>query len=483
MQLSRIIFRNSLFGVAANVIIKVLSFAFAVYSVRFLGADAVGQFVAVMAFGRVFIFLSDLGLSPYTVREVARLREQPGGAERIAQLYGAVLRLRTVLALFTAGLVLALAWMTSRPAPMIGAIALNMVGLLLFGVQGTSEAILAGYERLDVPSKAKVYNQICYIVLGGLALWAGLGYYGLIIATLAGIVLMLWLCWRAVSALEVRPGVGAGWPWWMLIRTSMPFGVISLALGLSYNLDVVLLNIFRSTTETAYYGAAYGLVFSVLFLSNAVNTALFPSLSRQSVSQSHTLPPIYERCLSYLLILSLPIAVGATVLSEPLVQFLYGPSYQPVVPVLQIVIWVVPLMFASEFLGYIVVISDRERYVARAIVISTCLNVMLNLLLIPRFGLYTAAVMTVVTELVLVGQYLWLLRHTLARFNWQFVLLRPLLAALIMGWAVHLLRALPVILTVLSGMLIYGMLLLLLGVLGKEEFRFVRGLRPGGVEP
>ena len=63
------------------------------------------------------------------------------------------------------------------------------------------------------------------------------------------------------------------------------------------------------------------------------------------------------------------------------------------------------------------------------------------------------------------------------------VLLRPLLAALIMGWAVHLLRALPVILTVLSGMLIYGMLLLLLGVLGKEEVRFVRGLRPGGVEP
>ena len=52
---------------------------------------------------------------------------------------------------------------------------------------------------------------------------------------------------------------------------------------------------------------------------------------------------------------------------------------------MQIMIWVVPLMFASEFLGYIVVIAGHESRVARSIGVSTTLNVVLNILLIPRF--------------------------------------------------------------------------------------------------
>ncbi|MES4792645.1 MAG: flippase, partial [Chloroflexota bacterium] len=84
--------------------------------------------------------------------------------------------------------------------------------------------------------------------------------------------------------------------------------------------------------------------------------------------------------------------------------------YLPAVPVLQIVIWAVPLMFASEFLGYMVVVQGKESRVARAVLLSTSLNVALNILLIPRFGFIAAAIMTVLTEAVLVGQYLWFLR-------------------------------------------------------------------------
>ncbi|MES4792646.1 MAG: flippase, partial [Chloroflexota bacterium] len=108
--------------------------------------------------------------------------------------------------------------------------------------------------------------------------WLSLGYYGLIFANLLGILLMAFLCWRGVHRLGVRAQRPRTTVWPRLLRASIPFGIIGFTLGLSYKLDSVLLNIFRGDTETGYYNAVYNLVFSAAILSNALNTALYPSL-------------------------------------------------------------------------------------------------------------------------------------------------------------------------------------------------------------
>ena len=90
--------------------------------------------------------------------------------------------------------------------------------------------------------------------------------------------------------------------------------------------------------------------------------------------------------LRYLMVLALPIAMGGWALADQIIPFLFDVGYKPAVQIMQIMIWVVPLMFASEFLGYIVVIAGHESRVARSIGVSTTLNVVLNILLIPRLA-------------------------------------------------------------------------------------------------
>ncbi len=478
-QFSRIVARNSAFGIGAQLAIKVLSFCFSVLIVRNLGAETYGQYAAVLAFGAVFVFLADLGLSPYLVREVARLRDAPDGAARAAALFGDVQALRFCLSLLTAVLLVGSAWATGRPAVMIGAIALGAVGLVVYSVQGACEAMLAGYERLDRVAGAKVLQQVTFVALGTAALLLSVGYYGLIIANITGVVLLAAVCWRAVRALGLRAGAVSPGRWPALLRAAIPFGIIGFTLGLSYKFDSVLLNIFRGDAETGYYNAAYNLVFSSVMVSNVINTALYPSLTRQRVSNPGLLTAIYERSLRYLLLLSLPIAVGGWALADEIIPFLFKPQYAPAIPALQIVIWVVPLMFVSEFLGYVVLIADRERTVARSVLVSTGLNVGANLLLVPVFGFVGAAVMTVVTETVLVGQYVWILRTQLGAMRWGPTLGRPLLAAAGMGalaLVLHYARA-PLLANIAVCVLAYAGLLLALGVVGRDELRFVRGLR------
>ena len=116
-----------------------------------------------------------------------------------------------------------------------------------------------------------------------------------------------------------------------------------------------------------------------------------------------------------------------------MIPFLFTQSFDPAVPALRIMIWVVPAMFASEFFGYIVLISGKERKAARAVLVSTGINVLVNFLLVPRFGIIAAALMTVVTEIVLVGQYVWEIRAILSKFNLNKTVIFPLLSAVLMG--------------------------------------------------
>jgi O-antigen/teichoic acid export membrane protein len=478
-HLAQKIARNSAATISAQLVIKLISFAFTVLIVRHLGASAFGQYAAVAAFGTMFLFIGDLGLSPYLVREVARLRDLPGSEQRARELFGAVLWLRVALSLAAVALMLLVAWLSGRPLVMLGALAINAVSMVLYGVQGTSEAVLAGYERLDITAGARVVYQIVFVTLGGAALAVGTGYYGLLGATLAAVVVLTTICVRAAVSLSGRPGGPARASWPALLRASLPFGVVAFTLGLSYKFDSVLLNIFHGDAVTGYYNAAYGLVFSTVFLSNAINTALYPSLTRQTAADPGAAPAVYGKVIGYLLMIGLPIAVGGSFLADRIVPFLYGDGYGPAIPALRLVIWVVPLMFLSEFLGYAVIIEGRERYVARSVLISTVVNVALNLALVPRFGLMAAAVMTVLTECVLVVQYLWLLRQNTAQVPWEQALFRPAAAALMMGVLVLMLGHLPLPLVVAAGAAVYGGLLVGLGVVGSDEWRFVRGLRRG----
>ncbi len=479
-KLSLIVLKNSTFGLAAQFSIKLLSFLFSVLIIRKLGADTFGQYSTIIAFGIAFSFFTDLGLSTFSVREIARKRETED-QETISNIYSNVIVIRIILSFITIVLLILAAHLTGRPDIMVGAIALNSLGLLLYSIQGANDSVLMGYERLDISSSAKVINQFTFVVLGAVVLASGWGYYGLIISNLLGLVLMTLVCWNSVQALGIKLIKPTPKVWLHMLRVSFPFGLITLALGLSYKFDTLLLNIYRGDTETGYYSAVYNLVFSAVVLSNVINTSLYPSLSIHSVKSPESLPKIYSIVFRFMMVISLPIAVGGCMAASQLVPFLYTDSYLPAVPALQIIIWVVPFMDVSEFFGYIVVIANQEKVAARSVILSTLVNLVAYFFLVPKFGFIAASIMTVFTEAILVGQYLWTMREITKQIDLISGFIKPLLASLFMGLVIYIFRNNLNIFGMLSlGILTYISALVLIRGLGKDDFSLILRLRNPG---
>ncbi len=481
---ARTVVRNSAAGFIAQFAMRVLSFAFNVLVIRQLGAEAFGQYMAIGAFGELFLFVADLGLAPYAVREYARYRDSEDGPERARRLFGNLLWLRIVLALVAGASTVVAGVVTQRPLEVIVALTVNALFLWVYGIQGASEVTLSGFERIDLAAGAKVLNQLIFVLAGGAALYLNGGYFGLIAANLLGGIAMAVVCWRGVSRLGVRPAPPEFAEWPKLLRAALPFGLVTFALGLSYRFDTVLLNIWQGDVVTGHYRAAYNLIFSLVMFSNVINTALYPTLTRQAARHPERLAEVTSRILRYLLTAALPLAVGGFLLAGPLVDALYNAQeYADSIRALQILIWVLPFMYASEFLGYVILITNREQFVARAVIVSTALNVAFNLLLVPQFGLLAASAMTVLTEIVLVGQHVWNLRPLSGQIDWGRALLRPLAASAVMGAALIMAGAwVPWWASIIVGVLVYAGAGFLLGAFGPADLAFFMRSRAAPAE-
>lgn len=467
-QLSAIVVKNSVFSLLGQVLIKVLSFCFSVFVVRRLGDASFGKYSTALAYVGVYAIFSDLGLAPYMVREVAKDNDEA------SFMFFNVAALRLILSACTFALIIGSAILLKRSPGLILGAAVASGGLFLYAIEGPLESLLMAKERLDYLSAVNVLNQLAFVALGTFVLVGGYGFVGLLAASLcslsAATVVGLVILYRRLGGLHWQLDPAR---WLPLLRAALPFGLIGFALGLSYKASTVLLQYFHGDGATGWYNVAYNLIFMLMMISHAVNLALYPSMCRQYATNPQAMPKLYERALKYLFLFSIPIAAGTTILSDKIIYFLYTEEFAPSILPLRILIWVLPLMFLTELLGNMVVVHDQEKKVVRALMTSTAISVVLNLLLIPRFGLLGASIVTVVTEMVLAAQYLWLLRKELSAMSYTVVFLKPALAATAMGAVLLALRNLHLFILVGLGATVYLGGLILFGSVGGQEMTFL----------
>jgi O-antigen/teichoic acid export membrane protein len=434
--LGETIARNYVFGVGAQLSVQVLSWLFSILVVRGLGAAEYGKYAQVGAYIGIFAIFGDLGISTFAQREIAKDRG------RTREFFWNLGALRFLLAFVVLFLAVGSAWLLGRPSDIMLGIWLVSFRGFLYVFQGTVETVLRGYERLDYVSSLRVLSQAMYLMGGIFVMLNGYGFIGLIIATLPGVIAFAvagrWLIRHKLFAdvsFQINPA-----HWWSLVRSGFPFGLTTFTNVLSSQLGTILVGLWVTNAAVGYYDLAYTLVLTLLTLTSGLNAALLPSLSRLFVQDRDRTVAIYRRVIRYLFVLSLPIAAGTTILAKDIVLTLYGEDLAGAVRPLQILIWVFPVLAFTSLCGSLTTAFHLEKPTARINIVNAIVNLFLNILAVPSFGVLGASVVIVLTELVGLFQFGLLLRRD---FDWDPILrsfVQPVVAAIVMAVGVLLVR-------------------------------------------
>jgi O-antigen/teichoic acid export membrane protein len=175
-----------------------------------------------------------------------------------------------------------------------------------------------------------------------------------------------------------------------------------------------------------------------------------------------------NRVIRLCLYVALPVGVGGMILAKPVVRMLYGEAYAPAADALAVLIWSIVCLLLNLICLIVLYASGRQSTVMKITGTAVGMNILLNLFLIPAWGIVGAAAATATTDLLSLVSLLCLTRPNLSRRLLE-ILPKPLLCVVLMGIALWWLRDMPIFVNVPLSAILYTAGLLLSGALTFEE--------------
>ena len=444
-----------------------LLFLLLIIGARILGDEKFGVFSFAMAFVNVVGFIADGGLRLVYTRVVAR---DPSLAEKYL---GNILSLVIVFSSVTFVASAIIINLLNEPAEVKLVVYILAGAEILRFVLYVFRYVFRTADRFDLETVLVTSERVLLLVLGVAALLMGYGVIGL---TIVFLVIRIFDCIMALvitARTVVRPSLRFDFALWgSLVRQGIPFILFGAVVLLLYRIDSVLLSLLRSHAEVGWYNAAYRLVDGWFFVPLVLSSILYPSFAR-FYDQRDSLIEYYTRGIKYALAVSIPLTLLGSIAAEDVIILIYGEQYRSAVILLQVLLMVLNFSFIHEIGSHFLAAIDRQMQVFYFSCVALGLNIVLNLIMIPRMGAAGAGIATVIAEAVfaaLITIYVTRLGYPLPYLK---LILKPLIATAIVGVIAYLFMDSLILLGAFS-LVSYVAILTLLSFWDEQEIALFR---------
>jgi O-antigen/teichoic acid export membrane protein len=366
---------------------------------RYLGPIATGEYSYAFALGAFISIIAAYGLDQYGVRQYSQLHTE---AERNACWRGMLLVQCLQLLCGLALLGLAILFLGGREAdPLIIvelAVFLSGWGLsrLLF-VPATAREAMAAPAVIELTCRSAASLAALALCLAGVRslplVLVGFPIAGIVLAAIAGLNAARHGAQFSLSThwAEIRS----------IIRNTVPFTTCEALAQFYIRADLLLLVLLLGTASAGWYAADLKIVEVGVTPLLLFGTAAYPRLSRAALLDPDGFVRISEEFLRGVLFVSGWLAIGMYCLIPMVIPALFGSRFQPAVGLLPI-FSVLALTKGLELgLARLLYATKRQNTYMRALAVGTVVIIVLNIWLIPHYGM-TGAIIAVVVSNVLV---------------------------------------------------------------------------------
>lgn len=387
---------NSVWLFLDRVVRSLVTFAVIIWLARYLGPQQFGIFSYVLAFVAISNAAANLGLEDIVVRELVH---DPGARDEILGT-ALLLKLAGGAVAFLGALVV-IRWLRPGEPGMTWLVGIAAAGSFFLALD-----VIDYWFRSMVQSKYAVIARMLASVAMNLAkagmilLKAPLPAF--IVATfaevaLAGMLLIVMYRRRVGRLLDwtaTRARAAA------LLRYSWPLFFSAMVVMIYMKIDQVMIGEMLGERPVGIYSAAVRLVEMWYIFPAIIVYSIFPALYRLKTDNPRRYRLRIQQLLDFLVITALLAGLLVALLAGPLVGLIYGEAYLGAVSVLQIYVWGSVFVFLMIATNSVLIAEDRTRFLLLRNLLGMSVNVALNLLLIPRYGIEGSAVASLLAYLV-----------------------------------------------------------------------------------
>jgi O-antigen/teichoic acid export membrane protein len=389
---NRVILRN----IGVLTIAQALSLGAAVFTAallaRALGPDAYGILgfgVACLSFLGIFV---TLGTDIYGARQVARARD------RVRALSGEIIGLRFILAVVAYGAFYLFVQYLDRTASEKTVLLIQGGGVFVIAM--TLDYAFQGLERMGVNGFRQVATA--FLTLAGVALfvrepadvtWAALVVLG---AGLIAVFAVFTYANRALGPVVPRFSAGA---WRRIVAVSAPMAISGVTYTIITNTDIAMLGLMRTNGEVGLYSAAFRINAVAIVPVGLVLAAFFPSLSESFSRGREAMVECARQSSTAILFAGVPVIAGGILFSAEILSVLFGPQFDGARTTL-ILLMVSALALHARFMFDPGLLAwNAERTHMKIALAGAAVNVILNLVFIPAYGIEGAATASLLSHL------------------------------------------------------------------------------------
>jgi O-antigen/teichoic acid export membrane protein len=264
------------------------------------------------------------------------------------------------------------------------------------------------------------------------------------------------------------------------LRWSIPLTPSDAIFWIIDTSDRYIVAFFLGVTAAGIYNSAYSIGIYAAFALTPLGTVMFPNVAKTYAEGNREMTRNYlSYSIKYLMMITIPAAFGLSILAVPLLNIITTPEFVSGSIVVPFIAGGAIFRCLYQIHVTVMNLSGKNGFVLILLGLAAGLNVLLNIILIPRLGILGAGLSTLVAYFVLgVLTLATSRRYFKADINLLFIA-KSLFAAAVMAlciWLINPTSIISVVISIFVGIIVYFAILLLVKAFSKNELAFFTSL-------
>jgi O-antigen/teichoic acid export membrane protein len=444
--ISQTVAKNTFWLSVSNILGKILRAIIIIYVARVLGAESWGIFSYALTIASTLTIIMDFGTNPIVLRELSKEKND----DISKKLLNTAFVLKLILLILGILIIIFFVPKVIKIKEAVSLLPLAAFVLAFDILRDFTFTISRAKQMMEKEAFLFTLTNLAIVIFGFIFLKISPNIYSFALAYVFGtgfgtLITLFYFrkyfegFYKYFSPNLIKTILFSAWPFALS-------GILSMFLT---NTDILIIGWFKSASDVGIYSAALRIIQLLYIIPGILTLSLLPVFSNLAYKDNEKFRKILEQGMKILFLIALPLTIGGLTLSYPIMKFVFGNEYIPGASSFAVLALTIAVDFNAVILMNAIFAYNKQKYLSIYTGIGAFLNVLLDLILIPRFGILGSAWATFFAQLIS-NIYLWQQMKKINYFQVLPHIKKPIFASILMGILAYILNliSIPVILNI-----------------------------------